>query len=281
MPAQNNWIIHEIIWNLDDNPNILIAYLSDFEINGIEELHDRLRIVYNAPNVTEKIKNICTILYPSAPNHVINYQEEKNWNQIWESSFDPIYIDDFVVIHAPFHTINGSAYDHTIEINPKMSFGTGHHPTTRMMVKQMQQIDMENKSVFDFGTGTGILAILAEKLGAVRILGTDKDTIAIENSSDNASKNGCKQISFKQANRVDHTNHFDIILVNIVRQVILDNFDAIAARLLKQGILVLSGYLQHDKERIHFEAKNRGFRLIRELEEDNWVSQAFEKLESS
>ena len=115
---------------------------------------------------------------------------EANWNQVWESNFDPVIVDDFVAIRADFHEpVKGVSLE--IIITPKMSFGTGHHATTYMMIEQMRELDFTGKSVFDFGTGTGVLAILAEKLGANKVIAVDNDEWSIENAEENFEKNNC------------------------------------------------------------------------------------------
>ncbi len=116
--------------------------------------------------------------------------EETNWNQVWESNFDPVIVDDFVAVRAHFHEPIKNV-QHEIVITPKMSFGTGHHATTYMMMQQMRELDFAGKNVFDFGTGTGVLAILAEKLGAQKVIAIDNDDWSIENADENVKRNNC------------------------------------------------------------------------------------------
>ena len=132
--------------------------------------------------------------------------EETNWNQVWESSFEPVVVDDFVAVRADFHEpIKG--IKHEIVITPKMSFGTGHHATTYMMLEQMGKLDFKDKRVLDFGTGTGVLAILAEKMGAKKIIAIDNDEWSIENANENIKRNNCVAVELKTQHYRKYRKH--------------------------------------------------------------------------
>jgi ribosomal protein L11 methyltransferase len=161
---------------------------------------------------------------------------------------------------------------HEIIITPKMSFGTGHHATTNMMIEQMKEIDFKKKTVFDFGTGTGILAILAEKLGAEKIIAVDNDDWSIENAIENINRNNCKKISIKKAFDADTGNKSDIILANINRNVIVDNFNSICKHLTHPGILLISGILEKDVDEILSHASAQNLILEKKLIRNNRVS---------
>ena len=136
--------------------------------------------------------------------------KEENWNAIWESNFEPVRIDDFVGIRAHFHPHFEPEVEYEINITPKMSFGTGHHGTTYTVIQMMSEMDFVGKTVYDFGTGTGILAILAQKLGAVKVLAVDNDDWCIENALENTHKNSSKSIIIKKVESAIQTDHFDI-----------------------------------------------------------------------
>ncbi|HEX6916183.1 MAG TPA: 50S ribosomal protein L11 methyltransferase [Chitinophagaceae bacterium] len=174
---------------------------------------------------------------------------EQNWNQLWESNFEPVTVEAFAGVRASFHAPLENV-EHEIIITPKMSFGTGHHATTWMMMRQMKDIDFRGKSVFDFGTGTGILAILAEKLGASEVLAMDHDDWCIANATENIEINGCSAITLMKGDTADVMKPFDIILANINRNIIEANLQYLAKNLVNNGQLLLSGLLESDEAAI-------------------------------
>lgn len=278
MLDSNDWISHKIIWDTSVDVEILIGILSQFEINGIEEHKNSVNVYYQEKALSEEIKTACHLKFAHQLKHDISIDEHKNWNATWEASFDPVAVDDFCIIFADFHQIDKSKYTYNIEITPKMSFGTGHHETTRMMIRQMRQLDFKNKTVFDFGTGTGILAILAEMLGANELYAIDNMEIAVENSIENASNNNCSRIHFEYGTSAKLGQKvYDIVLVNIIRKVILENLDELALLVAQDGFLLLSGYLQHDMQKMRYEVTQRGFNLKEEMFENNWVCQLYQK----
>ncbi|MCF8342320.1 MAG: 50S ribosomal protein L11 methyltransferase [Chitinophagaceae bacterium] len=171
---------------------------------------------------------------------------ETNWNADWETSFEPVIVNDFVAIRASFHEpVKSVQYE--IVITPKMSFGTGHHATTYLVLDAMQQFDWKNKKVLDFGTGTGVLAIFAEKLGASEILAIDNNQWSIENSIENVATNNCNNIQIIETEVLPEKGQYDIILANINKHVLIENCEAICEALLPNSILILSGLLAIDE----------------------------------
>ena len=158
-----------------------------------------------------------------------------------------------------------------IVITPKMSFGTGHHATTYMMIKLMKDINFENTSVLDFGTGTGILAILAEKSGAKEIYAIDNDEWSIANAEENFKKNNCRKIILHKASGASSDIQFDIILANINKHVILENLETLAQLHTPNGVILLSGLLQVDSVEIVGAAEKAGFKLSKKIEKNNWI----------
>lgn len=247
---------------------MLIAQLSEMNFEGFEETETRLKAFIPLTEYNE------TAVEETAKHHQLSFNktiiEETNWNQLWESNFDPVIVDDFVAVRADFHEpVKG--VEHEIIVTPKMSFGTGHHATTYMMMQQMRQIDFSNKTVFDFGTGTGILAILAEKLGAKKVLAIDNDDWSIENALENTSRNNCSAISLEKADSADVDNSFDIILANINKHVILDNFPMLVRQLASGGILLLSGLLPEDQDDIFHRNDEYSLQLIQTDVRANWL----------
>jgi ribosomal protein L11 methyltransferase len=183
---------------------------------------------------------------------------EQNWNATWESNFDPVRIGDFCAIRADFHEpIPGVT--HEIVITPKMSFGTGHHATTRLMIEHMRSLPFAEARVIDFGTGTGVLAILAERLGAASVEALDSDHWSIENAGENMGRNGARRIILQARETVRGLGPADIILANINRPVLLSEMDEFAEVLTPGGWLLLSGILESDALMVAEAARRAGF----------------------
>jgi ribosomal protein L11 methyltransferase len=203
--------------------------------------------------------------------------KEQNWNEQWEDSYPPVTIKEQVHVRAPFHPArNDIAYE--IIVEPKMSFGTAHHETTSLMVELMIDEDMEGKHVLDVGCGTGILAILAEKLGAAKVDAIDIDEWAYRNALDNVSKNKCKNISVQLCD-VESLNDikYEYILANINRNVLLMELENYATHLKNSGILLVSGFYSEDLSIIESAAMDVHLKLIRNLSENNWIAARFLK----
>jgi ribosomal protein L11 methyltransferase len=248
---------------------VLISQLSDLGADGFEQTEDRLLAYFN--EVTLKSYEISQLL-KDCEFSMCTIQEQ-NWNQLWENNFEPVTVDDFCTIRAEFHK-KPLVTEHEIIITPKMSFGTGHHATTYLMIRQMKEIDFNNKSVFDFGTGTGILAILGEKLGARKIIAIDTDTWSRENAIENIERNSCRRILVEQTSRIPGEK-FDIILANINRNVLLENMSELKKHLADDGILLMSGLLTTDEKIIVESASGYQFLLTEKRERNNWISLLF------
>lgn len=252
--------------------DLLIAQLNGIGFTGFEEEENCLKAFIPANDYkANAVKEIAVNLHISFTQSVI---EETNWNAVWESSFQPVIVDDFVGIRADFHEpIKGVEIE--IVITPKMSFGTGHHATTFMMLQQMRKINFSGKSVFDFGTGTGILAILAEKLGAAKVLAVDYDEWSIENAEENLTRNNCSKFTLKKSDHATGEEQFEIILANINKNVILDNFSSLVKRLAPNGFLLLSGLLETDENDILKEAGKFPLILKGKSVINKWITVSF------
>ncbi len=247
---------------------ILIAQLSEAGVDGFEEEKNVLKAfvaedVYRADEIKEIIEQN-SLKYSSSGI------EEKNWNAEWESGFKPVMVGNFCCIRASFHEANTSV-KHDIIITPKMSFGTGHHATTHMMVQAMEHINLEEASVFDFGTGTGVLAILAEKCGAANIIAVDNDAWSISNAEENFNSNNCHKILLFNNNKIFGNTPYDVILANINRNVILENLSFLKQHLAAKGVLLLSGLLTGDEPIIIEEANKNQLKLVTRLEMNGWL----------
>ncbi len=205
----------------------------------------------------------------------ITYTKEEitqvNWNAEWEKNFNPIEIDDLVRIRAPFHKKTDLKYD--IIIEPKMSFGTGHHQTTHMMVKHLLQIDVKNKTVLDMGCGTGVLAIMAEKLGAKQVEAIDIDNWCYLNSIENIERNNCEKITVYEGEASLLVNKkYDIIIANINRNILLNDIQTYTNVLNENGIVLLSGFYTEDIPIIDKEVSKFNLKIQTIEEMENWVA---------
>lgn len=209
-------------------------------------------------------------------SYEINLIPYKNWNEVWESSFQPINIADKVYIYADFHEKKDLPY--TIKIQPKMAFGTGHHETTFQMAEVMLGLDFMGKHVLDMGCGTGILAILAHLMGASKITAIDIEEIAVESTKENAELNGmqnaeilCGDASLLKGQK------YDIILANINRNILLNDMAAYSASLPEEGLILFSGFYTEDLGMIQDAAMKQGMAMISYQSKNNWVVATFIK----
>jgi ribosomal protein L11 methyltransferase len=201
--------------------------------------------------------------------------EQQNWNSEWEKNFDPVEVDDFCGIRAPFHqAFTNKKYE--IIIEPKMSFGTGHHETTSMMIRLMSHLDFKGKSVLDMGCGTSVLAILAAKMGAARIVAIDNDEWAYENSIENVEKNvaGAVNIFLGDASLLKQftDQKIDIILANINRNILLNDMVHYSSVLANGGHLLLSGFYRADRPVILDHCKQFSLKETRFVELHDWTA---------
>ena len=200
--------------------------------------------------------------------------EQTNWNVEWEKNFNPIIVDGICSVRAPFHEKPDTEFD--IIIEPKMSFGTGHHETTHMMIQHILKNDFKNKSVLDMGCGTGVLAILAEKKGAKPLDAIDYDNWCYLNSLENVERNDCHHITVLEGDASLLKNrHYDIIIANINRNILLNDMSAFAKSLNQNGTLFLSGFYNEDISAIEEECNKQGLTFVESLEKNNWVALKF------
>lgn len=204
--------------------------------------------------------------------------ENTNWNAEWEKNFEPVFVEDLLCIRAPFHTKN-TVVKHEIVIMPKMSFGTGHHQTTRLMCRELFNTDLKDKRVLDMGCGTGILAILAKILGAGEVLGIDIDEWSVENAIENCAANNYPDILLKKGD-VDllYTEKaFDVILANINKNILKNQIPTYSKVAVKGTKLFLSGFFTTDVEELKTVAATQGFGFITSHHENEWAMMVLEK----
>jgi ribosomal protein L11 methyltransferase len=202
-----------------------------------------------------------------------------NWNEEWEKNFEPVEVHNQLVIRAPFHE-KKTNFALEIIIMPKMSFGTGHHQTTRLMCLEMLGTDIKNKCVLDMGCGTGILAILAKKLGASRVVGIDIDEWSVENSLENCEMNDCKEIELRKGDvrLLKNDLVFDLILANINKNILKADLPTYANHLKQAGKIFLSGFFKTDASELKDIAGLNGLNFVSISSDDEWAMMVFEKV---
>jgi len=218
----------------------LIAQLSEIGFEGFEEQENVLVGGGKLGDLDEAAAD--SILLRSGFNFSKKEILNENWNAIWESSFEPVLVNDFAGVRANFHTPIENV-KHEIVITPKMSFGTGHHATTWLMMAAMEHLDFSQKKVIDFGTGTGVLAILADMLGANEVIAIDNDEWSIENAAENLEVNQVGKCSLKLEDNISKQSGADILLANINRHILLEHLIDMKTVLNVGGTWLLSGLL--------------------------------------
>jgi ribosomal protein L11 methyltransferase len=252
---------------------ILIAELGNVGFESFVETENGVTAYIQKTDWSAEI--LADVFVLNSDEFSIEYNQSEvpqtNWNAAWEKNFEPIQVDDLVSIRAPFHENPNLKYD--IVIEPKMSFGTGHHETTHMMVQHLLQLDLENKKVLDMGCGTGILAIFAEMKGAKPLDAIDIDNWCYENSVENVTRNNCENISVYEGDAtllVD--KKYDVIIANINRNILLMDMKVYTNCLEAGGILLLSGFYEQDIPVIDAEVIKYGLKLEKFIQRNNWVA---------
>lgn len=253
---------------------ILIAELGELPFDSFEETENGVSAYILKELWNENILNDIYIL--TNDEFKISYTFEEietvNWNEEWEKNFDPIEVDGLCQVRAPFHESTNAKYE--IVIEPKMSFGTGHHETTFMMIQHLLAMDVEGMKTLDMGCGTAILAILAEMKGAKPIDAIDIDNWCYLNSIENAERNNCTQISVYEgdASLLNQGQKYDLIIANINRNILLNDMDAYVNCLNPKGTILFSGFYTEDIPAINEACVNLGLTFQSKLEKNNWVS---------
>jgi ribosomal protein L11 methyltransferase len=203
---------------------------------------------------------------------------QQNWNAVWESDFHPVFVEDQLTILAPFHDPS-EAKGMVVWIEPKMSFGTGHHQTTWMMSKVLLDLPMKPNRILDMGTGTGVLAIIAEKLGARDIVAVDIEDWSVENTRENAQRNNCVHIEAVCGDiDVLEEQHFDLILANINKNVLKRHMSSYAKMLDADGVLVMSGFFETDIDELVLVASQNGLIPDGQILKESWAALTFKKM---
>ena len=259
-------------WN-----EILMAELIEIGFDSFTEEHDGiLAYIQKETFKEEELKEVHLLQNPEIKiSYTFQEMPNINWNEEWEKNFSPINVEDKVSIRAEFH--GNQNLPHEIIIQPKMSFGTGHHATTYLMIQQMLDMDFENKTVLDMGCGTSVLAIFAKQQGAGKTVAIDIDEWSVENSIENAARNSVElEISQGTAENLGSEN-FDIILANINRNILISDIPTYVSVLNSGGQLLLSGLCFFDVDDILEVCTAQNLTLKKKLQREEWVSLLLKK----
>ncbi|MFC2349378.1 50S ribosomal protein L11 methyltransferase [Capnocytophaga granulosa] len=258
---------------------ILMAELAEVGFDSFEDTPIGIKAYIPKDSWNEQILEDIYLL--SNPEFTISYQiteiEQVNWNEEWEKNFSPIVVEDLCTVRANFHPVPNTRYD--IVITPKMSFGTGHHETTYMMLQQLLPLSLEGTKVLDMGCGTGILAIMAALRGARDITAIDIDPWCVENATENVQQNDCSFITIKEGDvSLIAGEQYNLILANINRNILLSDIPAYTQALLPQGLLLVSGFYEEDLPAIKEKCQEVGLTYLSHIERNRWVSAKFQRL---
>ena len=252
--------------------DIVVARLNEIEFETFLENDNGVRCYIQATLFDKKKLDIelDKIKQYTKLNFNINHVAQKNWNEEWEKNFKPVQINSHCLIRSEFHNNIGNFKDEII-ITPKMSFGTGHHETTFLMINELYNLDLNDKSILDMGSGTGVLSIVASKNGAKQVVGIDIDEWAFQNSIDNAKLNNTENISFLHGDiKLIENQDFDIILANINRNIIEKDIEGYYNLLIDKGDLLISGFLEEDVDFIINLSINNRFNVINKKNKGQW-----------
>ena len=258
--------------NINPFSEIIIARLSEVGYDSYEENNSGIKAYILTAKFNEKIiLDICAdISVQTSISYTFSILEEKNWNEEWEKNYSPVFINDCCVIRAPFHTPKNVKYE--VVIMPKMSFGTGHHPTTHLILDKMLEVNFTDKNVLDIGSGTGVLTILSSMMGSKYTLGLDNDKWAFENAKQNAKLNNLSNVNFHHGtiDSIEKKVGFDIVLVNINRNIILQEMESYINFMNPSVDLLLSGFMFDDINIILDRLRKLNFNKVDLKNKDKW-----------
>jgi len=270
----NNYIgYHFTIEPKELGSEILMAELGETAFESFMETETGLSAYVQKELWDENILNDIYILTNKEFKITYTFEEieQVNWNEEWEKNFEPIDVDGKCHVRAPFHSMTDAEFD--IVIEPKMSFGTGHHETTHMMIQHLLETDVTHLKTLDMGCGTAILAILAEMKGAKPIDAIDIDNWCYVNSIENAERNNCSQITVYEGDAsLLAGKKYDLIIANINRNILLNDMQQYVDCLNPKGIILFSGFYNEDIPFIDESCTSKGLTFVKKLERNNWVS---------
>lgn len=267
------------------NVDLLSGQLWNLDIEGLSETDNSILVYANQASTIDNHQIESELQKLVGENILESFTidegeiEEINWNQEWEKKIQPIQVTDKIIITPSFHKIEDAPDKMIITIDPKMSFGTGEHETTKLVLRLLEEIYSNHKKVLDVGSGTAVLAIAAARMGAEKVIAVDNDEWCFENGTENVSANYVEdkvQVVMGEINSVID-NNFDLILANINKNILVEISDDINKRLAEGGDLILSGLLDIDEDDIKETYKKKGFRFIQLTKMNEWIALHFKK----
>lgn len=264
-----------ILSEIEGLNEILQSDLCDIGFESFQDTEDGF-LAYCQEDLYDemKIKDVVINFIDNNPNITISTEaiiiEEQNWNEEWEKAYPAVLIDDYCYVHAPFHEPMENV-SFNIEISPKMSFGTAHHPTTYQILQFLKDEDVKGKDVMDMGSGTGVLAILAKLKEANYVEAIDNDSWAYENALENVVRNNVDVVvKLGDANSLDR--NYDVFIANINRNILLQDMEKYSSHIKTSGVLFLSGFYTQDVDILVKEVEKYGFVLEKQLTKENWAA---------
>lgn len=263
----------------EDTRELLIAELAEAGYEGFMETEQGFSAFIPRSQHRALVFNDVLLKYGINPEAVPHSMvEQQNWNAQWEASYEPIVVADQIMVRAPFHP-QGGDYRHVITIQPKNTFGTGHHETTQLVLELMLKQDFTGKRVFDYGCGTGVLGLMALKLGAAYAIGNDIDEWCLDNIAENKQLNGVTDFEFRLGDLsvLDQHELFDAVLANINKNILLRSFPELSIHMKPQAVLLISGFYESDLEDLIAAAKTNGLVPDIHLVKNEWCAAVFHK----
>lgn len=266
----------------EENQDLFIGLISDLDFTGIEQNFDILTINFPAnyynDKIAEKLQELSNSIHFKVEEISKDEINEENWNSNWESKLEPVIINEDLIISPTSKSNSITDYKYVIKIDPKMSFGTGYHATTRLASKLILNSVESGTKWLDAGTGTGVLAILASMLGANELDAFDIDTWSVENTKENLEINNINNVNVYEADLYKlELDMYDGIIANMFSNLLIDNMSKLSNSINNGGSLICTGILKYDKDKVLESALINNFKLVEELNEDEWVAYKFEK----
>lgn len=261
----------------EDIKELLIAELAELEYEGFIETDEGFSAYIPQSLHNPLVYNDLLLKYGINPNDVPHSViEPQNWNAQWEASYEPIIVADKILVRAPFHDLQMN-YAHTITIQPKNTFGTGHHETTQLVLELMLAQDFNSKQIFDYGCGTGVLGLMALKLGAAQIVGNDIDEWCLDNITENKNLNNLQNFEFRLGSLsvIKATETFDGVLANINKNILLNSFSDITKHMKPGAFLLISGFYETDLADLKKATDPLGLQFKKHLVKNDWCAAQF------
>ena len=260
-----------------DTKDMLIAELAEIGYDGFVESDHGFSAFIPQTLYQEQISNEVFSKYGITPENVPHSViVPQNWNAQWEANYEPIIVADKILVCAPFHQLD-MAYEHALVIQPKNTFGTGHHETTQLVLELMLGIPFADKPVFDFGCGTGVLGLMALKFGAQNVVGNDIDEWCVDNIAENKSLNNLTDFEFRLGglSQLKSGEVFDVVLANINKNILLESFQTLSKHMKKDAVLVTSGFFEKDLNDIRYATEYYQLDYVRHITKNGWCAAQF------